>query len=102
MVVLAWVSLVASTASALLTVLIVLLSPEASAQVLALEFPLTALGEGAVSMVLPIAFAIIGVSAGMWPAFQGAKRGTMGACIGLASGALSFVVLGRSGFEYLF
>ena len=102
MVVVAWASVAVSSISVLLTVAIVLSSPEASTQARALDFPLTKLGEGVIAMLAPIGFAGLGVLFGFWPAIKRCKPGTIAMCLGLLAGALSLTVLGKEGLGYLF
>jgi|LWDU01.1.fsa_nt_gi hypothetical protein len=64
------------------------------------RFPLTSLGEGVVSMVIPLALSIAGFLVGIVCVQHRVGRwGALSSALGLFA---AWIILGRQGFEYLF
>ena len=79
---------------------LVLSNTEVREQFLALDFPLTSLGEGLLLMALPMGLSALGVIAGICG--LRAHRGSLGLLVVLSSWLAVFVLVGTEGFQYLF
>ena len=96
----AWITCVLASGSVLLSAIIVLKAPDARSQLLALDFPLTKLGEGTFYMVAPIVLSAAALLACI-PALAGRAR-TFAVASTLASWVVVVGILGGGGFRHLF
>jgi len=79
---------------------IVLRDDQVRVEVFAGRFPLTSLGEGVVSMVIPLALSITALLVGLVCVHhRGGRWEALTAILGLFA---AWIILGREGFEYLF
>jgi|SRR5688572_16269273 len=98
--VIAWIGLGLGLGSIIFSIIIVLSSADAMAQVRALEFPLTGLDEGVIAMLLPILLAAISGLAGI-VSFR-RKIGRVAILVAALSWLLLWAILGLPGFYHLF